>query len=220
MDILVTGGTSGLGEQIVLKAGELGHNVWTLSKDSNADIQLDLSDTLDNVTGAFLKKSDFETIIHCAGVNLLKPHDDITDADMVKLFRVNALATFFLTRLFQPFTVCSVISDAAWTPMTHSIAYNVSKAAQLMVVRQMAHENKDVNIFGVAPGKIKDTGMSNYIDTTFPPMRAMSYDEGREYQLKGLKTGEIAPWDLAGFIMSLVEMDSPHFRGHIFTYGG
>lgn len=218
--IIVTGGTSGLGEAITHRLRGMRHSVFTLSKDKEADICLDLAEPQDHITGAFMEVSDCEILINCAGANLLVPHGGLTDDNFVDLFRLNALSTYFLTELFQPMVVCSVVSDAAWIPMTNSLAYNVSKAAQHMLVRQMAHENRDRLIFGVAPGKIAGTGMSAYIDGTFPSMRGWTYEQGREYQLKGLRTGEADRWDVADFIINLVETASPHYHGHIFPYGG
>ena len=104
--------------------------------------------------------------------------------------------------------------------MTHSLAYNVSKAAQLMVMRQMAHEDKRSIIYGVSPGKIANTGMSTYIDTTFPAMRGMTYDEDRKYQLSRLKTGELQPETVAKFIVALIGVANKSYHGHNFCIGG
>lgn len=227
---VVTGGTSGVGDRLVRKLFEAGEDVLTVAKDEKADFTVDFrlpfNSWADGLRIALDDRGEVvDGIINCAGVNLLASHRDLGEQAFIDLFRVNALSQFYVFDVCRDYMVhgspvCSIVSDAAWTPMTHSAAYNASKAAQHMIVRQMAHEERDYNIFGIAPGKIADTGMSAYIDNAFPPMRGWTFDQGREYQLKGLKTGEMKPEFVAGFIMHLLENNSPHLHGHIFPIGG
>ena len=227
---VITGGTSGVGRHLAKKFFEEGTEFVTVGADESANIQLDFRDPVDlwiDSLRSGLDEADRQVdgLICCAGTNLLVPHEKMAESDFINLFRVNALSGFFTFDLVKDYMThrspfCSIVSDAAWTPMTHSAAYNTSKAAQHMLVRQMAHENRDFNIFGIAPGKIGNTGMSAYIDNTFPPMRGWTFEEGREYQLKGLRTGEMEPEFVAGFIKHLIDNNSPHMHGHIFPIGG
>jgi NAD(P)-dependent dehydrogenase (short-subunit alcohol dehydrogenase family) len=223
MNILVTGADGGLGTMVRYAVENGGDIVFPLSK-------MDCDFSFEDVEKPCREISNVDVIhgiIHCAGVNLLRTHSELTPELIEKVIRVNAISNFIINRHFinhpirPPFFICHVISDAAWTPMTHSLAYNVSKAAQLMVMRQMAHEKKpDPVIFGVSPGKIAGTGMSEYIDNTFPPMRGMTYEEGRKYQLSRLRTGEMDAEFVADFIIGLCERISPHHHGHNFAIGG
>lgn len=220
MNILLTGGNGGIGQAIIKQFGA-GHKFTTLGL-RDCDIIADLAGS--NLHHA-LDGLSFDAVIHCAGTNLIKRHYDLQTTDIHALISINAISNFAITRLLLDRGLqisCHIISDAAWTPMTHSLAYNVSKAAQLMVMRQMAHEipSSKCLIFGVSPGKVASTGMSDYIDKTFPPMRSMTYEEGRNYQLSRLKTGEMEPGVVAKMVEWLCTTASKHQHGQNYVIGG
>lgn len=228
---IILGGTSGIGKATANEITAAGIGCLTVSRDKDADCQIDFSYSLKDwaeIYSHFLRTVDHRGInglIDCAGVNFIAPHSNLDEIALEHLLRVNALKGFWAYRMTKDYMTsgapfCSVVSDAAWTPMTHSFAYNVSKAAQLMAVKQLAHEEKKHIIFGVAPGKVANTQMSDYIDHTFPPMRGWTYEQGREYQLKGLKTGEMEPHVVGRFIKSLIHPTNKHYHGHIFPIGG
>jgi len=87
------------------------------------------------------------------------------------------------------------VSNASHVPMRHSLAYNCSKAAQAMAVKQMARELSKlfgISIMGVSPGKLSGTAMSAYIDRrvcevrNWTPQQAAGYFEANS--LTGLET--------------------------------
>lgn len=230
MQILVTGGNGGLGKAIVGLLKLHDHEVITMGREG-CDYNIDFGERSWLLQDFLIrKKIEADGVIHCAGTNHIDKNNHLKLEKITELFVVNALSNFIINRYFMfdysdeerglQF-ICHVISDAAWTPMTNSFAYNVSKAAQLMAMRQMAHEWKPWPvIFGVSPGKINDTGMSDYIDRTFPPLRGMTFEEGRKYQLSRLRTGEMGAKQVAEFICYLCLSANPHYHGHNFQIGG
>lgn len=230
MKYLITGGSGGLGKalhQWILESwgpedGASPPEVTTMGREW-CDINVNLATSSSAILEELLYGVTTDHIIHCAGANYIAPHNKLNDDYIADLMNINAISQFRINKIMlqkKPKSICHVISDAAWTPMTHSLAYNVSKAAQLMVMRQMAHENKSAVIFGVSPGKIADTGMSEYIDSTFPALRGMTYKQGRDYQLSRLRTGEMSPATVAEFILNLVSLSSKHMHGHNYVIGG
>ncbi len=225
--VLVTGGAGTLGSAIASKLKDYEYNVTTLDRPgSTADIRFDLKygphAQWDHMEG------QFDAVIHVAGINKIAAHKDITDDLIVDMMYVNCYSQFYLNRHLMENTLTPlrlalhIVSDAALQPFTHSLAYNMSKAAQLMMVRQMAHEIKpqQCTIFSVSPGKIANTGISDYIDKTFPPMRGMTFEEGRAYQLSRLRTGEMKVDDTAEFICALFDTATVHNHGHNYLIGG
>ena len=118
--------------------------------------------------------------------------------------------------------MCNVISNAAHIPMTHSLMYNASKAAQEIVTRQMARELKEYCIFGVNPNKLEGTQMSLEIEAQVRELRGWTEEEARRYQLAALPAGvETPPESLAEFIAGLMRpVHHPYITGCICQYGG
>jgi NAD(P)-dependent dehydrogenase (short-subunit alcohol dehydrogenase family) len=113
----------------------------------------------------------------------------------------------FLDHFNRPGIVINVISDAAWRPMRHSLAYNCSKAALDMATKQMAREltkPRDLSIIGVRPGKMTNTAMSAYIDQRVQEVRGWTAEEAMTYFRNNSVSGlEQEPTAVAAFILSI-----------------
>jgi len=220
MSTLITGGGSGLGLAL---AKRISKGVTTIGHGCNIEVDFENMKNLQEALPAIPK--DIEVCIHCVGTNRLSPNVDLSWTELSRAMRVNAISNFvinnFLIEQRKVHQIIHIVSDAAHKPMTHSLSYNMSKAAQLMLVRQMAREHKpDPIIFAVSPGKIKDTPMSKYIDETFPVLRGMTKEEGRKYLLSGLQTVEIELRDAVEFIIALILTCNRSYHGHNFIFGG
>ena len=78
MRILVTGGSGGIGKSII---DELGCDVVSPSSK-----ELNLTDSFFAIDGVF------DGLIHCAGVNFVKPYNQIDPEELSKLFQVNTFS--------------------------------------------------------------------------------------------------------------------------------
>jgi 3-oxoacyl-[acyl-carrier protein] reductase len=156
----------------------------------------------------------FNVVINNAGINAIRKFEDLDEGFIHDIFQVNCVAPVMLVQaLFNESMIatdamiCNVISDAAWRPMRHSLAYNVSKAALDMATKQMAREltkPKQVTIFGVRPGKMVGTGMSHYIDEAVKELRGWSDREAKEYYEQNSLSGkELSPDKVARLIYNL-----------------
>jgi NAD(P)-dependent dehydrogenase (short-subunit alcohol dehydrogenase family) len=156
----------------------------------------------------------FDIVINNAGVNAIRPFEQLTHAFVEAIMRVNFLAPVLLVQqlmarelLQRPAVICNITSDAAWRPMRHSLAYNCSKAAFDMATKQMAREltkPNDMTIFSVAPGKMTGTGMSQYIDAQVCKLRGWTPEEAAQYAANSTVTGkEFLPSSVAKVIYML-----------------
>lgn len=228
--IIVMGGSGGLGSAVMKvfadskTDGDLDLINWSFDTGvdvgSQTAIQL-ATDHLDNII--------ISGIINCAGINLLREFDRLTADEVLRVMTVNAFSLPMVVRTLRAFgrlesgaAICNVISNAAHIPMTHSLAYNASKAAQEMITRQMARELKGYTIFGVNPNKLAGTQMSSQIEAEVLKLRGWSAEEARGYQLAALPAGVETPVDsLAAFIYELMRpIHHPYITGCIFPYGG
>lgn len=220
--IIVMGGSGGLGQEICKLLPEAVD--W--SKDSGVNFVIE-----EDVEAAAhcLEGKQVRGVINCCGINALIPFDEVTFAEFARSMYVNV---YSLVRVVQALrreklladgaAICNVISNAAHIPMTHSLIYNTSKAAQEMLTRQMARELKEYCVFGVNPNKLEGTPMSREIEAKVLELRGWTAEQAKKYQLAALPAGvETPPESLARFIVHLMgTRNHPYITGTIFPYGG
>ena len=101
-----------------------------------------------------------DTLISNAGVIHMMPLLEVTASEFDRLMNINARATLLLAQAAHPYlkelsgSIVATISSAADHPSVPSGAYSASKAALLMLVRQMAAEwgPDHIRCNGVSPG--------------------------------------------------------------------
>lgn len=217
MNILVTGSSSGLGRALVFALGSLGagHRVF------GYDIQ-DGNDVRNPEQAKILRQVDeLDILINCAGINDNRWFEDVAPYNFQKVMDVNAYAIVGMTQALLPQliaskgTVINIVSNASHIPMTSSLAYNASKAAALMITRQMAHEltpRHGITVFSVSPNKLAGTGMSKAIEDNVCKVRGWTPEYAAEYQKKALMHGlETPPEAVAELIANLINTGNMKF---------
>lgn len=237
MTAAVTGGSRGLGLAIVQAMRENGMDVVSLDvvePDPEERINwfyCDVTDP-DSIRRATEGTGSLDVLVNNAGVNDISFFEDLSPDLWDRVMNVNTKGIFNVSQaLFAALrdaqgTICNITSNAAWVPMTSSLAYNASKAAAHMMTVQMAHEfhRRDIpiTVFGVAPGKLAGTPMSGYIEGRVLETRGWTPEYAREYQLASLRAGaETKPEQLAQFIAWLLDWKDRHSQlaGCILPYG-
>lgn len=215
--VLITGASSGLGKCL---ASEMEQDFWHVinwSKETGVDVS-DAESVKAAASFLKLQFSKIDVLVNCAGVNRIEYIPNAKEEDWDLVMNTNAKGIFltakYLSGLLRNGTICNIVSNAALKPMTSSIAYNASKGAALIMTRQMSRELRKthgITIFSVSPNKLKDTGMSEYIDNRVCELRGWSPEEARNYQLAGLEAGEETdPKVLAQFIAYLLSSKERH----------
>lgn len=188
---IVTGSSSGIGEAIALRLGELGANVVVNSANSveagkavaakiganSMYVQADISDKdagqhlLDETIKRFGK---LDILINNAGWTSLVAHHDLealTDEIFQKTFAVNVWGTWALTKAAMPLlkksddgNVVTITSIAGVRPVGSSIAYSMSKAALNHMTLLLAKSCGPVRVNAVAPGLVETPWTMNWQD--------------------------------------------------------
>ena len=226
---LVTGGSGGLGSLIIEELTSVGFDRcfdWSLPK-VNLRLWPSIERAAEKLPSSATK---LDVLINCAGVNEISYLPKLGLDDWDAIMAANARAIFYVTRALLPRlqggTILNIVSNAAHVPMTSSLAYNASKAAALMMTKQMARELKkthNITVFSVSPNKLKGTPMSNYIDKRVCELRGWSQQEAQQYQLAALPAGEETdPHTVAEFIAFLLATKQRHkfLAGCDIPYGG
>ena len=179
---IVTGSSSGIGEEIARRLSDLGANVVVNSANSvNAGqqvakslstkslyIQADISDQeagqqlIDKTINEF---GQLDFLINNAGWTTLVAHhdlDSLTDEIFEKTFDVNVFGTWWLTKAAIPHlkkskdgNIVNITSIAGVRPVGSSIAYAMTKAALNHMTILLAKSCGPVRVNAVAPGLVE-----------------------------------------------------------------
>jgi NAD(P)-dependent dehydrogenase (short-subunit alcohol dehydrogenase family) len=211
--ILVTGSSSGLGAELLKCLSGAGHSVIPYSLHEGRDVRSpSLSGLEDQLAGGL------DVLINCAGVNDIEWLENVSDAQWDEIVDTNLKGIFKMTQALvhhlreRKGTVVNIVSNAAHVPMRCSAAYNASKGGALILTKQLARElAPDITVFSVSPNKLRDTGMSRYIDSRVMATRQWSEEKAKQYQLASLLTGEeTPPHAVADFLAFLLSSKTRH----------
>ncbi len=159
MKVLITGAQGALGQAVVKRFFEAGHQVTgTCSKASPTSdlpvrwIPVDLSNS-NSVRNAFSENSDFDILIHCAGGFRYALADSFQDEDLDFLINVNLKSAFYLVREILPGMkkrnfgrILFVSSKSAQNPPGGLGLYAASKAGLNSLTLALAEETKSFQI--------------------------------------------------------------------------
>ncbi len=179
---LVTGSSSGIGEEIARRLSAEGASVVVNSSSSveagravadslpgpSTYVQADIADQaqgralLDATVEAF---GGLDILINNAGWTTVVPHgqlDGLTDEIFDKTFQVNVYGTWWLTKAAIPLLrqsddacVVTVTSIAGVRPVGSSIAYSMSKAALNQMTTLLAKSYGPIRFNALAPGLVE-----------------------------------------------------------------
>jgi NAD(P)-dependent dehydrogenase (short-subunit alcohol dehydrogenase family) len=155
--ILITGATSGIGHELAARLIARGDSVFLTGRSSEKlqtsgapHLTADLTTpgaAEKIVNGAVDAMGSIDAVIHCAGIGLIKPAAETTDAEFTHVMNVNTRATFLLARescrvmaaakkgLF--ITIPGILGKA---PMRNASAYVASKYAVTGMIKCFAQE--------------------------------------------------------------------------------
>ncbi|HOV37228.1 MAG TPA: SDR family oxidoreductase [Spirochaetales bacterium] len=180
---IITGGGTGLGRSITLQLAQEGTHVivnYSRSKEEAEKtaqearsygitalaVKADVSDPSEGETLIHRAEEEFgrlDILVNNAGTTKYVPFADLQGLnpdDWLKLFKTNAMSNFFLARAAVPLMnkngggcILNTVSVAGIRPSGSSIAYAVSKAAQIHLTKCLAVTlAPTIRVNGVAPG--------------------------------------------------------------------
>jgi len=229
--MLVIGGAGGLGSAVAQQARDL--KTWYVQvADSRPSAATHLTVDVGNaaqVGSLFRTEGPWDTVVYCAGVSGMAKvpgislHRTVQHAAEVNYEgAVNALqwwAKQAIDRNFntddapdlQHFVVVS--SNSAHIARSGSLAYCASKAAVSMAVRVAARElaTTELNVWGVEPGFILDTPMSERFRQNYT---------GPSHRIPGGDARALTKDSLAAFILQTITLDAPWINGCMLRLDG
>jgi len=189
--VLVTGSSSGIGEQIARRFAALGAAVVVNSSSSVADgervadelgdraayVQADIADRdqarrlVDDTVARF---GGLDVLVNNAGWTTRVDHRDLealTDEIFLKTFEINVFGTWWLTKAAIPHlrasadgNIVTITSIAGLRPVGSSMAYAMSKAALNQMTLLLAKSYGPIRVNAVAPGLVETPWTRDWSD--------------------------------------------------------
>lgn len=224
-NILVVGGSSGIGLSLVKLLDQQNANVYVVSRSVAADwpagvhyLQADVTGNLDSLAG-FLP-GELHGLVYSVGSINLKPFNRLTEEDFLNDYRINVLgAARTIQQSVKPLknaggsSVVLISSVAANTGMPYHASIAAAKAAvqglAVSLAAELAAQQIRVNV--VAPS-LTDTPLAQNL---------LSSPEKRETSAKRHPLGKIGqPGDISALIAFLLSQESSWMSGQVIGIDG
>lgn len=231
-NIIVTGGTRGIGASISREFIENGDRVFAVYEKNDIVAQ-----EFQKSTGAIIIKADVskkegvssvfdvvrkygktDVLVNNAGISEIKPFADITEEDWDKIFQVNVKSAFLMSKqalsdmLFsKKGKIINISSIWGQTGGSCEVHYSASKAAIIGFTKALAKELglSGIQVNCVAPGVIK-TDMNAHL--TGEDLQALT----EEIPLNRIGT----PEDIAKTVFFLASDNANYITGQVFGVNG
>jgi len=221
--VVVTGGTSGIGEATVRRFREEGAHVAALADRDVEDPGLccDVADAA-QVVRAFERVDELlggvDVLVANAGISIRKPFLEIEEADWQRVLDVNLTGVFHCAQQAARRMVAGDGGVILMTASTNGLTghpfyadYNASKAGVILLARTMARElAPKVRVNAVCPG---------YVLT---PMQRVEYSDEMLAEVNaGIPLGRhAAPEEIAALFAFLASDDGAYFTGAVLSVDG
>ncbi|HUQ70751.1 MAG TPA: SDR family oxidoreductase [Planctomycetaceae bacterium] len=182
---VVTGGESGIGRATAVRLTRAGYRVYVGDfqlRDENRRLFTSLkiesrlcdvrreSDIQTLIAAAVADHNRLDVLVNNAGVGMVKPITEVTEAEWDRCLDTNLKAAFFGCKHAIPHmqrggggSIVNVSSNAGLLPRAHDPVYSISKHALIGLTKSLAlcHAGDRIRINAVCPGPVGDTGMMN-----------------------------------------------------------
>lgn len=156
MKVVVTGGSSGIGEATVRRFRDQGAEVVSVALDG--EIECDVADR-DQVAAAFERIGDVDVLIANAGISVRKPFLEIEEEDWRRVLDVNLTGVFHCAqeaaRRMDEGVILMTASTNGLSGHENYADYNASKAGVILLAKTMARELAPrIRVNAVCPGYV------------------------------------------------------------------
>jgi NAD(P)-dependent dehydrogenase (short-subunit alcohol dehydrogenase family) len=180
---LITGGASGIGaatarllatQRFRVIVSDIDFPIGTREEFARQQIETVLcdvtreSDVAAWIEGAARATGRIDCLVHSAGVGLVKPITDVSEAEWDRVLDVNLKGAFLCAKHAIPHlrragggSLVNIASNAGLLPRFHDPVYSISKWAVVALTKTLAlcHAPEKIRVNAVCPGPVGDTRM-------------------------------------------------------------
>jgi len=154
--VVVTGGSSGIGEATVRRFRDEGAHVTSIALDG--EIECDVADA-EQVAAAFEQVGDIDVLVANAGISIRAPFLEIREEDWRRVLDVNLTGVFLCAqqaaRRMDEGVILMTASTNGLAGHENYADYNASKAGVILLARTMARElAPHIRVNAVCPGYV------------------------------------------------------------------
>ena len=237
--IIITGGSTGIGEATVKRFSDLGFHVFNLDKHepsytypNTQHIACDVSDAAQiehAVQKALSNVSHLHAVVSCAGKYLSASIEETSESEFDDMFAVNVKGTFFLLKSVLPVlkkqqqgSIVIVASDQSLIGKTRSAAYGATKGAIGQLAKSTALDCAPfhIRVNAVCPGTI-DTPLYRHAIERSSKKSGVPLSEIEKALATEQPIGRIGTADeVAAMILFLASDDASFITGGLFPIDG
>ncbi len=230
--VLITGGTSGIGQAVAQRFFQQGCNVALMGRNKRSDlignfIQGDVTkyeDCVGAVKQTIEQYGSLDVLVNSAGIYMEKAIEDMTVADYTAIMDTNIKGTYFMTQQAVEAmkkngggVIINISSDAGIHGNMLCSAYCASKGAVNLFTRAMALElgPYNIRINSVCPGDVL-TPLTEKQLQQYPNREQALQEMASVYPLGRIGT----PDEIAGVVEFLASDKAQFITGAVWTVDG
>ena len=227
-NIIITGGSSGIGESIIDLLLKNKANVVNIDVNDNLKTKTIITDITNNqdvtkILNSIPKKSDI--LINNAGIGLVGNIENTDEKDFDKIFEVNVKGLFNITKVIIPRmkqnggSIINMASTAAIVGLDDRFAYSASKGAVMSMTNSIAKDylSYGIRCNSISPGRVHTPFVDSYLEKFYPNNKEEMFEKLSKTQPLGRMA---KPSEVASLVLYLCSDEASFITGSDFQIDG
>ncbi|MBK77689.1 MAG: short-chain dehydrogenase [Flavobacteriaceae bacterium] len=227
-NIIITGGSSGIGESIIDLLLKNKANVVNIDVKDNLKTKTIITDITNNqdvtkILNSIPKKIDI--LINNAGIGLVGNIENTDEKDFDKIFEVNVKGLFNITKVIIPRmkqnggSIINMASTAAIVGLDDRFAYSASKGAVMSMTNSIAKDylSYGIRCNSISPGRVHTPFVDSYLEKFYPNNKEEMFEKLSKTQPLGRMA---KPSEVASLVLYLCSDEASFITGSDFQIDG